>query len=162
MRAIGVSNFPVEHLAELLDKATVVPAVNQIELHPYHQQPEVQAFGAKHGILTQAWSPLGGITFYNEGGKHPSTLEDPTVARIAAVHSKSPAQVMLRWHLHEGRSLIPKSTKPYRIAENFEVFDFELSDDELAAISGLDTGKSGGPDLGDVDLDAFGMTIPEA
>ncbi len=98
VRAIGVSNFMVEHLTNLLDKAEVVPAVNQIELHPHFQQPEVQAFNAEHGIVTQAWSPIGGITFYREG-EHTSTLEDPTIVKIAESHSKSPAQVMLRWHL---------------------------------------------------------------
>ena len=130
VRAIGVSNFMVEHLTNLLDQAEVVPAVNQIELHPYFQQPEVQAFNAEHGIVTQAWSPIGGITFYREG-EHTSTLEDPAIVKIAESHSKSPAQVMLRWHLQEGRSVIPKSTKPRRIAENFDVFDFELTTDEV-------------------------------
>jgi len=116
----------VEHLTNLLDETEIVPAVNQIELHPYFQQPQVQAFNAEHGIVTQAWSPIGGITFYREG-EHTSTLEDPAIVKIAESHSKSPAQVMLRWHLQEGRSVIPKSTKPRRIAENFDVFDFELT-----------------------------------
>ena len=111
VRAIGVSNFMVGHLTSLLEAAEVVPAVNQIELHPYFQQPEVQAFNAEHGIVTQAWSPIGGITFYRDSG-HTSTLEDPAIVKIAESHSKSPAQVMLRWHLQEGRSVIPKSTKP--------------------------------------------------
>src|ERR1700727_1188314 len=100
VRAIGVSNFMVEHLTDLLDKTQVVPAVNQIELHPYFQQPEVQAFNAEYGIVTQAWSPIRGITFYREG-EHTSTLEDPVIVKIAESHSKSPAQVMLRWHLQE-------------------------------------------------------------
>ena len=111
VRAIGVSNFMVEHLTTLLDRATVVPAVNQIEVHPYFQQREVQAFGAEHGILTQAWSPIGGITFYRDG-KHTSTLQDPVIGEIAQAHGKTPAQVMLRWHLQQGRSAIPKSTTP--------------------------------------------------
>jgi diketogulonate reductase-like aldo/keto reductase len=161
VRAIGVSNFMVEHLTNLLDEAEVVPAVNQIELHPYFQQPEVQAFNAEHGIVTQAWSPIGGITFYREG-EHTSTLEDPAIVKIAESHSKSPAQVMLRWHLQEGRSVIPKSTKPRRIAENFDVFDFELTTDEVAAIDGLDTGKRGGPEPDAITLDSFGRQIPEA
>jgi diketogulonate reductase-like aldo/keto reductase len=93
--------------------------------------------------------------------QYPSTLEDPTIG-LAAAHSKSPAQVMLRWHLQEGRSAIPKSTKPHRIAENFDVFDFELSADELKAIDALDAGKGGGPELTDADIEAFGMSIPEA
>ena len=159
--AIGVSNFMVEHLTNLLDKAEVVPAVNQIELHPYFQQPEVQAFNAEHGIVTQAWSPIGGITFYREG-THTSTLEDPTIVKIAESHSKSPAQVMLRWHLQEGRSVIPKSTKPGRIAENFDVFDFELTPDEVAAIDALDTGRRGGPEPDAITLERFALQIPEA
>ncbi len=151
----------VDHLNPLLDKASVVPAVNQIELHPYFQQPEVQAFNAEHGIVTQAWSPIGGITFYREG-EHTSTLADPTIVAIAEAHSKSPAQVMLRWHLQQGRSVIPKSTKAHRIAENFDVFDFELTSDELASIDALDTGKRGGPEPTDITLGNFGMPIPEA
>ncbi|MBN9618235.1 MAG: aldo/keto reductase, partial [Actinobacteria bacterium] len=161
VRAIGVSNFMVDHLARLLDTAEVTPAVNQIELHPYFQQPEVQAFNAEHGIVTQAWSPIGGITFYREG-QHTSTLEDPVIVEIAESHAKSPAQVMLRWHLQEGRSVIPKSTKPHRIAENVDVFDFELAADELAAIDGLDTGERGGPEPEAITLDNFGRKIPEA
>jgi diketogulonate reductase-like aldo/keto reductase len=161
VRAIGVSNFMASHLTRLLEKASVVPAVNQIELHPYFQQREVQTMNAKHGILTQAWSPIGGITFYRDS-KHTSTLEDPTIVRIAQAHSKSPAQVMLRWHIQEGRSVIPKSTKPHRIAENFDVFDFELTAQEAAAIDGLDTGKRGGPEPDDITLENFGREIPEA
>jgi diketogulonate reductase-like aldo/keto reductase len=161
VRAIGVSNFMVDHLTRLLDVATVVPAVNQIEVHPYFQQREVQAFGAEHGIVTQAWSPIGGITFYREG-EHTSTLQDPTIVGIAEAHSKSPAQVMLRWHLQQGRSVIPKSTKAHRIAENFDVFDFELSTDQLAAIDGLNTGKRGGPEPEAITMETFGMPIPEA
>ncbi len=161
VRAIGVSNFMIDHLRKLLEKAEVVPAVNQIELHPYFQQREVQAFNANHGIVTQAWSPIGGITFYREG-QHTSTLEDPIIVAIAEAHSKSAAQVMLRWHLQEGRSVIPKSTKPHRIAENFDVFDFELTSDQLAAIDGLDTGKRGGPEPDAITLESFGREIPEA
>jgi diketogulonate reductase-like aldo/keto reductase len=160
VRAIGVSNFMVEHLTTLLDRATVVPAVNQIEVHPYFAQGEVQAFGAEHGILTQAWSPIGGITFYRDGS-HGSTLEDPVIGKIAAEHGKSPAQVMLRWHLQQGRSAIPKSTKAKRIAENIDVFDFELTDDQLAAIDGLDTGRRGGPEPTDITLENYGRPIPE-
>ena len=161
VRAIGVSNFMTAHLTRLLEKASVVPAVNQIEVHPYFQQREVQAMNAEHGILTQAWSPIGGITFYRDG-QHTSTLEDPTIVRIAQAHSKSPAQVMLRWHIQEGRSVIPKSTKPHRIAENFDVFDFELTAQEVAAIDGLDTGKRGGPEPDAITLESFGREIPEA
>jgi len=161
VRAIGVSNFMVDHLTTLLDRATVVPAVNQIECHPYFQQRDVQEFGAEHGILTQAWSPIGGITFYRDGS-HGSTLDDPIIGDIARAHGKSPAQVMLRWGLQHGRSVIPKSTKPSRIAENINVFDFELSADDVAAIDGLDTGRRGGPEPDAITLDAFGREIPEA
>jgi diketogulonate reductase-like aldo/keto reductase len=161
VRAIGVSNFMVEHLAELLDRATVVPAVNQIECHPFFQQREVQDFNADHGIVTQAWSPIGGITFYRDGS-HSSTLDDPVIGNIARAHGKSPAQVMLRWGLQHGRSVIPKSTKPGRIAENIDVFDFELSGDEIAAIDGLDTGRRGGPEPDAITLEDFGREIPEA
>ena len=161
VRAIGVSNFMVEHLTRLLERVTVVPAVNQIECHPYFQQREVQDFNAEHGILTQAWSPIGGITFYR-GGSHGSTLDDPVIGDIAKAHSKTPAQVILRWGLQQGRSVIPKSTKPSRIAENINVFDFELSADEMAAIDGLDTGRRGGPEPDAITLETFGREIPEA
>ncbi|MGZ4221569.1 MAG: aldo/keto reductase [Solirubrobacteraceae bacterium] len=160
VRAIGVSNFMVEHLTTLLDHATVVPAVNQIELHPYFQQQDVQEADAEHGILTQAWSPIGGITFYGDGS-HGSTLEDPVIADVANAHGKTPAQVMLRWGLQHGRSVIPKSTRPSRIAENIDVFDFELSADEIAAIDGLDTGRRGGPEPDAITLETFGREIPD-
>jgi diketogulonate reductase-like aldo/keto reductase len=161
VRAIGVSNFMVEHLTTLLDRATVVPAVNQIECHPYFQQREVQDLNAEHGILTQAWSPIGGITFYRDGS-HGSTLDDPVIGDSAGAHGKSPAQVMLRWGLQHGRSVIPKSTKPSRIAENINVFDFALSSEETAAIDSLDTGRRGGPEPDAITLEAFGREIPEA
>jgi diketogulonate reductase-like aldo/keto reductase len=161
VRAIGVSNFMVDHLTRLLKQATVVPAVNQIEVHPYFAQQEVQDFGSEHGILTQAWSPIGGITFYRDGS-HGSTLEDAVIGNIARAHGKTPAQVMLRWGLQHGRSVIPKSTKPSRITENIKVFDFELSADEMAAIDGLDTRRRGGPEPDAITLEAFGREIPEA
>jgi diketogulonate reductase-like aldo/keto reductase len=150
----------VEHLTTLLDRATRAPAVNQIELHPYFAQREVQELNAEHAILTQAWSPIGGITFYRDGS-HGSTLDDPVIGDIGKAHTKTPAQVMLRWGLQHGRSVIPKSTKPSRIAENINVFDFELSADEMAAIDGLDTGRRGGPEPDAITLEAFGREIPE-
>ena len=161
VRAIGVSNFMVEHLTRLIDVVQVVPAVNQIEVHPYFQQRAVQDLAAEHGMLTQAWSPIGGITFYRDG-EHTSTLEDPTIVEIAEAHGKSPAQVMLAWHLQEGRQVIPKSTKLARIAENIDVFDVELTPEQLAAIDALDTGRRGGPEPEAITLDAFGQAIPEA
>jgi len=161
VRAIGVSNFMVEHLTTLLEHATVVPAVNQIECHPYFQQRDVQQFGAEHGILTQAWSPIGGITFYRDGS-HGSTLDDLVIGDIATAHDKTPAQVMLGWGLQHGRSVIPKSTKPSRIAENIDVFALELTQGEMASIDGLDTGRRGGPEPGAITLETFGREIPEA
>ncbi|MBP2388565.1 aldo/keto reductase [Paeniglutamicibacter kerguelensis] len=160
VRAIGVSNFMVEHLSRLLAATEVVPAVNQIEMHPYFQQRDVVALDAAHGILTQAWSPIGGITFYRDGGKR--TLKDETLLTIAKKHGKSAAQVMLRWHLQQGRSAIPKSTRPERIAENFNVFDFELAPEELDAIDALDTGVRGGPEPELITSEGFGRVIPEA
>ena len=160
VRAIGVSNFSVEHLRRLLDATAVIPAVNQIEVHPYFQQRELQTFNTEQGIHTQAWSPIGGITSYREGGAR--TFDDPTINEIAQSFGKTAAQVMLRWHLQEGRSAIPKSTKPDRIAENFDVADFVLSADQLAAIDGLDTGERRGPDPADITLENFGREIPEA
>jgi diketogulonate reductase-like aldo/keto reductase len=151
----------VEHLTTLLDGAKVVPAVNQIECHPYLAQRAVQDFGSGHDILTQAWSPIGGVTFYRDGS-HASTLDDPVIGDIATAHGKTPAQVMLRWGLQQGRSVIPKSTKLSRIAENIDVFDFELSADEMTAIDGLDTGRRGGPEPDAITLEAFGREIPEA
>jgi diketogulonate reductase-like aldo/keto reductase len=159
-RAIGVSNFMPEHLERLLDETSVVPAVNQIELHPYFQQRALQRVHAEHGILTQAWSPIGGITSY--GGGERRTFDDPTLVEISCQHGKSAAQVMLRWHLQEGRSAIPKSTKPARIAENFDVFDFELDSEQVAAIDALDTGVRGGPDPDSITLEDYGREIPEA
>ncbi|MEP0547578.1 MAG: aldo/keto reductase [Rhodothermales bacterium] len=160
VRAIGVSNFMPEHLDRLLAEASVVPAVNQIEVHPYFQQTELQALHAEHGILTQAWSPIGGITSYGDAER--STFEDPTLNEIGERYGKSAAQVMIRWHLQQGRSAIPKSTKPTRIAENFDVFDFDLSSEELAAIDALGTGERGGPEPDSVTLEAYGRPIPEA
>jgi 2,5-diketo-D-gluconate reductase A len=162
VRAIGVSNFMPDHLRRLLEQVEVIPAVNQVELHPYFTQPDVQAANAKHGILTQAWSPIGGITFYpGWGDRRHNVLEDPTVVEIASSCGKSAAQVLLRWHLHEGRSAIPKSVNPTRIAENFAVFDFELSPDELARIDALNTGVRGGPDPDEPRPAFFQLTIPE-
>ncbi len=161
VRAIGVSNFMPEHLSALLEATSVVPAVNQIEVHPYFRQSELLAVDTEHGILSQAWSPIGGITFYRDGS-HGSTLQDPVIGEIALAHGKTPAQVMLRWHLQQGRQAIPKSVTPSRIAENFDVFDFELTADQLAAIDALDTGVRGGPEPEQITRETFGRQIPEA
>ncbi|WP_421762146.1 aldo/keto reductase [Devosia sp.] len=160
VRAIGVSNFMVDHLEQLLAETDIVPSVNQIEVHPYFQQRAVQDHCKAHGIVTQAWSPIGGITFYRGNGR--STLEDPTIVAIGKAHGKSPAQVMLRWHVEEGRQVIPKSVKPSRIAENFNVFDFSLTVDEIAALDALETGVRGGPEPANVTLETFSRIIPES
>lgn len=162
VRAIGVSNFMPHHLDALMEHATVTPAVNQIELHPYFTQPAVQAANAARGILTQAWSPIGGITFYpGWGEERKSVLQDAIIQEIAAQHNKTPAQVLLRWHLQHGRSAIPKSVDPARIAENFDVFDFTLTESQLNLIDALDTGHRGGPDPDQVDPSTWGIQIPE-
>jgi diketogulonate reductase-like aldo/keto reductase len=160
VRAIGVSNFMPAHLERLLGAAAVVPAVNQIEVHPYFQQTSLRRVHAEHGIATQAWSPIGGVVAYR--GREKTTLADPTLLEIARRHGKTAAQVMLRWHLQQGRGAIPKSVKPARIAENFDVFDFELTRDQLAAIDALDTGVRGGPEPDSINLDNYGRPIPEA
>ncbi|WP_417564313.1 aldo/keto reductase [Microbacterium sp.] len=163
VRAIGISNFMPRHLDALLAESDVIPAVNQVELHPYFSQPDVQAADAAHGILTQAWSPIGGITFYPGWGEdRRSVMDDPTIGEIAAAHGKSPAQVMLRWGIQQGRSVIPKSVHPDRIAQNFDVFDFTLGGDEMTRIDGLDTGHRSGPDPDEARDDAFDRVIDEA
>ena len=134
-RAIGVSNFQVEHLERLLAETEVVPAVNQIELHPRFQQAELRAFGEQRQIVTEAWSPLA------QG----ELLEDPLVRALASAHGRTAAQVILRWHLQLGNVAIPKSATPRRIEENIDVLDFELSDDEMRRIDALDSGGRIGP-----------------
>ncbi|HET7310216.1 MAG TPA: aldo/keto reductase [Mycobacteriales bacterium] len=137
VRAIGVSNFNVPHLQRLLDETTVVPAVNQIELHPGFAQDELRAFHAQHGIVTESWSPLG---------RGHGLLDNPTVTSIADAHGKTPAQVVLRWHLQLGCVVIPKSAHAQRIKENFDVFDIELSDSDMAALSAISEPGRIGPD----------------
>lgn len=126
-RAIGVSNFNPQHLRQLLDRTDVVPAVNQVELHPYFTQPALREVHAELGIVTQAWSPIGGVLVYTPGSDEArGPLTDPVITDLAAKYGKTPAQVVLRWHIEHGFSAIPKSVKPHRIAENFDVFDFSL------------------------------------
>ncbi|MFB7845001.1 aldo/keto reductase [Microbacterium sp. NPDC056052] len=160
VRAIGVSNFMRTHLDALLAETEVVPAVNQVEVHPFFTQPDVQAANVERGILTQAWSPIGGITSYR-GKTTTSTFTDPTILEIGERYGKTAAQVMLRWHLQEGRSAIPKSVTPKRIRENFDVFDFTLTNDELRRIDALDKGVRGGPEPEAITLESFGRDIPE-
>jgi 2,5-diketo-D-gluconate reductase A len=135
-RAIGVSNFRIEDLERLDEETGTKPAVNQIELHPRFQQRELRAYHAEHGIATEAWSPLA----------QAAVLEDETIVAIAEAHGRSAAQVVLRWHLQLGNIVIPKSVTSARIRENFELFAFELSGEEMAAIEALDTGGRIGPD----------------
>ncbi|THA67070.1 aldo/keto reductase [Streptomyces sp. A0958] len=144
-KAIGVSNFLPEHLERLLGETSVVPVLNQIELHPQLQQAESRALHAKHDIATEAWSPLG-------SGK--GLLEVPTVLAVARKHGRTPAQAVLRWHLQTGNVVIPKSVTPSRIAENIDVFDFELDADDLAAFAALDEGKRLGPNPGEFNAGA--------
>jgi 2,5-diketo-D-gluconate reductase A len=141
-RSIGVSNFRVEDLERLEAEAEQRPSVNQIELHPRLQQAELRAWHGEHGIATEAWSPLA------QG----DLLEDATIETVAAHHERSPAQAILRWHLQLGNVVIPKSATPSRIRENFEVFDFELSEDDMAALERLDSGERVGPDPGSFDV----------
>ncbi|MFC9391447.1 aldo/keto reductase [Streptomyces venezuelae] len=136
VRAAGVSNFQPAHLERLLDSSDLVPAVNQIELHPALQQRELRDLHAAHSIVTEAWSPLA------QG----AVLADPAIGEIAARHGRSPAQVVLRWHLQLGNVVIPKSVTPARIRENIDVFDFALSDEEMSALAALDRGLRTGPD----------------
>ncbi|OBF04167.1 oxidoreductase [Mycobacterium sp. ACS4054] len=132
-RSIGVSNFQVAHLERLATETDTVPSVNQIELHPYFGNKEVRAYGREHGIATEAWAPIA-------QGK---VLDDPVINRIADARGKSAAQVVLRWHIQRGDIVFPKSVTPERVKENFELFDFELDDSDMEAISALDKGESG-------------------
>ena len=137
VRAVGVCNFQIPHLRRLLDETGELPAINQVELHPYLQQQELREFHAANGILTEAWSPLA------SGG---DVLTDDTIVGIAEKHGVTPAQAILRWHLDLGNVVIPKSVTPSRIRENFDVFGFALDADDLAAIEKLDRGHRTGPD----------------
>lgn len=132
-RSIGVSNFQVAHLDRLADETGTVPSVNQIEVHPYFANDEVRAYGREHGIVTEAWSPIA------QG----RVLDDPVINRVAEARGKSAAQVVLRWHIQRGDIVFPKSVTPERIKANFELFDFELDDSDMDAISGLDKGEAG-------------------
>ncbi|HXV93894.1 MAG TPA: aldo/keto reductase [Pseudonocardia sp.] len=136
-RSIGVSNFAVEHLERLAAETGTVPAVNQIELHPRYPQRELREYHREHGIATEAWAPIA------QGG---DLLRDPTITGLAEKYGRTPAQVVLRWHVQLGNIVFPKSTRPERMRENIDVFGFELADDDVAAIDALDTGERLGPD----------------
>ena len=132
-RSIGVSNFQMTHLEQLTEETDTTPAVNQIEVHPYFGNEDVRGFGARHGILTEAWSPIA------QG----AVLDDPAITLIADAVGRTPAQVVLRWHVQRGDVVFPKSVTPQRIQENFELFDFELSSSDVSAINVLDKGEPG-------------------
>lgn len=132
-RSVGVSNFEVDHLRRITDETGMRPSVNQIEVHPYFQNREVVAYCQEHDIAIEAWSPIA------QG----AVLDDPVITEIADAHGKTAAQVTLRWHIQKGYIVFPKSSTPERIRENFEIFDFELSDDDMSKIDGLDKGEDG-------------------
>jgi diketogulonate reductase-like aldo/keto reductase len=163
VRAIGVCNFSATHLRNLIEQTGHVPAVNQIEVHPFFTQSEVREADEKLGIITQAWSPIGGITRDGEKAKASGKVLDPlshlSVVQLAAKYGKTPAQIILRWQIQIGTCPIPKSVCPERIAENIDIFNFALAADEVQAISALDTGERGGPDPELVSPQTFPLTI---
>ena len=134
VRAIGISNFPIEELRRLLGESEIKPSLIQVECHPYFPQPELKALLGEHNIALQAWYPLG-------GRGNASIMSEPVIAEIAKTHGKSPAQVILRWHVQLGHSIVPGSKTPSHIAENLDLFDFELTNEEMAQINGLDKGE---------------------
>ncbi|WP_018442835.1 aldo/keto reductase [Trinickia symbiotica] len=162
VRAIGVANFMPHHLENLRARTEVVPAVNQIEMNPFFIQWEAWKANTEHGIVTQSWAPLGG-TYMRRPGAVPtpakSPLEHLVVVSIADKHGKTPAQVVIRWHIQRGLSAVAKSTHPERIKQNFEVFDFTLTEDELARIDGLDTGRRAGNDPDAVTSTSFKVDV---
>ena len=141
VRSIGVSNFEIEHLQQLFDETEIVPSVNQIELHPYFAQSQLRSFGDEHGIVTEAWSPIA----------RGDILDDPVVIGIADAIGRTPAQVVLRWHLQSGNVIFPKTVHLDRMRENFEIFDFELDPDVLQRIDELDRDGRQGPIPTDVE-----------
>jgi diketogulonate reductase-like aldo/keto reductase len=160
VRAIGVSNFSPKHLQNLIERTRVAPAVNQVELHPFFIQREMRGANVRHGILTQSWSPIGGVYLKNPTAVQ-GPLDHPCVVETAAAHGRTPAQIVLRWHLQHGLSAIPKSLRPDRIAENFDILDFELTADDMAAIDALDTGMRAGPDPDCVDTKMFSWKVED-
>jgi diketogulonate reductase-like aldo/keto reductase len=158
VRAIGVSNFTERYLDDLVARSIVIPAINQVELHPYFSQKKLLEKNAALGIVTEAWSPIGGVKRYwaadPDAGKR-DPLNDPVITGISHAHGKTSAQVMLRWHFQNGVVSIPKSVNARRIAENIDIFDFELSDSDMAKIDALDTGARAGPDPTQIDTNSF-------
>jgi diketogulonate reductase-like aldo/keto reductase len=148
VRAIGISNFSPAHIEQLMGSSDVVPAVNQIELHPFFNQRELREAHERLGIVTQSWSPLGGVFGNVPDGAAAAThpIGHPVILDLAARYGKTPAQVVLRWHLDHGLATIPKSARAERLAENIDVFDFALTEEDMGAIDALDTGKRRGAD----------------
>jgi diketogulonate reductase-like aldo/keto reductase len=165
VRAIGVSNFEPDHLERLLAATSVVPAVNQIELHPFFTQRATREANKRHGIVTQAWSPIGGVYGRNDKATAPdgatSPLDHPTITDFASKYRKTPAQVILRWHLSHDIVVIPKSVHAERIVENSDIFDFELAADEIARIDDLDTGARAGSDPAVFNADSYPIDIDD-
>jgi diketogulonate reductase-like aldo/keto reductase len=160
VRAIGVSNFSTQHLKTLTERTHVVPAVNQIELHPLFIQRELRDANAKRGIITESWSPIGNsVRVFSEEGKSKDPLTHPTVMGLAKKYGKTPAQVILRWHTQQGLCAIPKSIHRERIAENIDIFDFTMMPEELGAIDAMDTGKRSGPDPEAVHAKTFAFNV---
>lgn len=164
VRAIGVCNHSARHLQALIERTGVVPAVNQIELHPYFTQQDLRDADARLGVITQSWSPIGGVYDRNRpaGPSQPRRLlEDPVLVELAAKYGRTPAQVALRWHIQHGLSPIPKSVSAQRIAENIDIVDFALAPEDVAAIDALDTGKRAGGDPETVSAASFAIEIED-
>jgi diketogulonate reductase-like aldo/keto reductase len=160
-RAIGVSNFTARHLGELMARTAVVPAVNQVELHPLFNQHELRAVHERLGIATQSWSPIGGVHRRRAPEAPNGPLQQAVVLATAATHGRTPAQVVLRWHIQHGLSAIPKSIRPERIEENIGIFDFALSAEQMAALDALDTGRRTGADPDAVDSRTYDLRPPD-
>lgn len=162
IRAIGVANFQPHHLEKLIGRTDVVPAVNQVELNPYFTEQAVREANERYDIVTQSWSPIGGVYDRSQNTSISTRpLQNLVIGELASRYGKTPAQIILRWHLDHGFSAIPKSVTPSRIAENFDVFDFALAPEEIAAIDALDTGKRAGSDPETFDRNSYPVTIAQ-
>jgi diketogulonate reductase-like aldo/keto reductase len=164
VRAVGVSNFRPADLDALISRTGHVPAINQVELHPFFNQSDLREVNKRLGIITQAWSPIGGVNRYGmKAAKEalPDPLSHPIVLRLARKYNKTPAQIILRWQLELGNSPVPKSVRRERIIENFNIFDFNLAQGEVSEITALDTGVRGGPDPALVTPQSFPAVIPD-
>ena len=160
VRAIGVANFSAQHLKTLTEQTHIVPAVNQIELHPFFIQKELRDANARLGILTQSWSPIGNsVRVFSAPDERKDPLTHSTVVGLAKKYGKTTAQVILRWHIQHGLCAIPKSVRPERIAENIDIFDFTMTPAELAAIDAMDTSKRSGPDPDAVNAKTFAFNV---